>query len=108
MKTLERQAKADRLRSAIIVVLLVLFDRVTKLAIQRSFSDFDMYTVIPGILNIVHAPEESGSGFQHAGDRIADDSQKLVLIGLSTLVLAIVGVLPCGVLRVRFPLPAKY
>jgi signal peptidase II len=80
-----------RLRSAFIVVLLVIFDRVTKLGIQRSFTAADILPVIPGILNIVHA-ENPGAAFS----MLADASpliRKLVLIGLSTTVLAIVGVL---------------
>jgi signal peptidase II len=80
-----------RLRSAFIVVLLVIFDRVTKLGIQRSFTAADIFPVIPGILNIDHA-ENAGAAFS----MLADASpliRKLVLIGLSTTVLAIVGVL---------------
>jgi signal peptidase II len=72
-------------------VLLVIFDRVTKLDIQRSFTAADIVPVIPGILNIVHA-ENPGAAFS----MLADASpliRKLVLIGLSTTVLAIVGVL---------------
>jgi signal peptidase II len=80
-----------RLRSAFIVVLLVIFDRVTKLAIQRDFSAFDIFPVIPGILTIVHA-ENPGAAFSILADA-SPLIRKVVLIGLSTCVLAIVGVL---------------
>lgn len=80
-----------RLRSGLIVMLLVIFDRVTKIGIQRSFSPYDMFTVIPGILNIVHA-ENPGAAFSLLATA-APIIRKLVLIGLSTFVLAIVGVL---------------
>lgn len=80
-----------RLRSGLIVLLLVALDRITKIGIQHSFSPYDVFPVIPGILNIVHA-ENPGAAFS----MLAEASplvRKLVLIGLSTLVLAIIGVL---------------
>jgi signal peptidase II len=80
-----------RLRSGLIVVLLVALDRITKLGIQRSFSEYDMYTVIPGVLNIVHA-ENPGAAFSMLATA-APIIRKLVLIGLSTLVMVIVGAL---------------
>jgi signal peptidase II len=80
-----------RLRSALIVIALVVLDRVTKIGIQHSFSSFDIFPVIPGILNIVHA-ENPGAAFSMLADA-SPVIRKLVLIGLSTFVLAIVGVL---------------
>jgi signal peptidase II len=80
-----------RLRSALIVIALVVLDRVTKIAIQHRFSPYDIFPVIPGILNIVHA-ENPGAAFSMLADA-SPVIRKLVLIGLSTFVLAIVGVL---------------
>jgi len=80
-----------RLRSALIVIALVVLDRVTKIGIQHSFSPYDIFPVIPGILNIVHA-ENPGAAFSMLADA-SPVIRKLVLIGLSTFVLTIVGVL---------------
>lgn len=91
MTTPGRQVQGDRLRSGLIVVLLVALDRITKVGIQHSFSPYDMFTVIPGILNIVHA-ENAGAAFSMLADA-SPFIRKLVLIGLSTFVLAIVGIL---------------
>jgi signal peptidase II len=87
----ERQMKQDRLRSGVIAVLVVILDRATKLAIERGFSFSDMFTVIPGVLNIVHL-ENPGAAFSMLADA-SPVIRKLVLIGISTLVMAVVGVL---------------
>ncbi len=73
------------------MLLLVLLDRVTKVGIQRDLSLFDAIPIIPGILNIVHA-ENPGAAFSMLADA-APVIRKLVLVGLSTVVLAIVAVL---------------
>lgn len=80
-----------RLRSAVIVIAVVVLDRITKLGIQHNFSSADVVPVIPGILNIVHA-ENPGAAFSMLAEA-PPIIRKLVLIGLSTAVLAIVGVL---------------
>ena len=80
-----------RLRSALIVLGVVVLDRITKLGIQHSFSSIDIFPIIPGIFNIVHA-ENPGAAFSMLADA-PPIIRKLVLIGLSTTVLAIVGVL---------------
>lgn len=80
-----------RLRSAVVVALLVIFDRITKLWIEHNVSPYDVIPVIPGIFNIVHA-ENPGAAFSILAEA-APMIRKLVLIGLSTFVLAIVGVL---------------
>jgi signal peptidase II len=80
-----------RLRSGLIVIVLVALDRITKLGIQHSFSSVDVYAVIPGILNIVHA-ENPGAAFSMLAGA-SPMIRTLVLVGLSTAVLAIVGVL---------------
>lgn len=80
-----------RLRSAVIAALVVALDRITKLGIQRNFSSADILPVIPGIFNIVHA-ENPGAAFSMLADA-SPMIRTLVLVGLSTAVLAIVGVL---------------
>jgi signal peptidase II len=82
---------SPRLRSALIVALVVIFDRLTKIGIQHSFSFTDIFPVIPGVLNIVHV-ENPGAAFSILAGA-APWIRKLVLIGLSTLIMAIVGVL---------------
>jgi signal peptidase II len=80
-----------RLRSGLIVAFVVALDRVTKVGIQREFSSRDVYPVIPGIFNIVHA-ENPGAAFSVLAEA-SPVIRTLVLIGLSTAVLAIVGML---------------
>lgn len=80
-----------RLRSAIIIVLVVILDRVSKLYIRSSFAPWDVTVVIPGIFNIVHA-ENPGGAFSMLAD--APPIVRLVLlVGVSMVVMAIVGVM---------------
>ncbi|HEV2200935.1 MAG TPA: signal peptidase II [Bryobacteraceae bacterium] len=81
----------SRVRSAVIAIAVVVLDRITKLGILHNFSSADVYPVIPGIFNIVHA-ENPGAAFSMLADA-SPIIRKLVLIGLSTAVLAIVGML---------------
>ena len=60
-------------------------DRATKIWIQSSFSEFDVWTVIPGLLDIVHS-ENPGMAFGMLADH---DSpwRALLLIGVSLAIL---------------------
>ena len=80
-----------RLHSAILAVLVVTFDRVTKMGVLHSLSSYNIVPVIPGILNIVHA-ENPGAAFSMLSDA-SPWIRAVVLVGLSTFVLVLVGVL---------------
>ncbi len=75
--------------SPLLIALLVLVaDRLTKVLIQRSFNPFDMISLIPGWLRLVHT-ENPGAAF----GVLADGNPWLrggILIGVSTLVLLFV------------------
>jgi len=80
-----------RARAAIVAATIVILDRLTKIAILGSFPPHELIPIIPGILNIVHA-ENPGAAFS----MLAEASpliRKLVLIGLSSAVVAFIGVL---------------
>ena len=80
-----------RVRSAIGVVLLVLFDQATKVFIRDTFSAEDLVPVIRGIFNIVHA-ENAGAAFSMLADA-SPIIRGLVLLGLPAFVLAVIGLL---------------
>jgi signal peptidase II len=72
----------------LIALLIVAADRITKVLIQRSFNAFDMISLIPGWLRLVHT-ENPGAAF----GVLADGNPWLrggILIGVSTLVLLFV------------------
>lgn len=80
-----------RARSAAIIAAVVLIDRVTKWIIRTHVSGFDILPVIPGFFNIVHT-ENPGAAFGVLSD--ADFLyRRLLLIGVSLLVMAIIGVM---------------
>jgi signal peptidase II len=74
-----------------IVAAVVGLDRLTKLYIQANFSPLDVVEVIPGVFNIVHA-ENPGAAFSLLADA-PQSVRRGVLIGASSLVMAIVGYL---------------
>jgi signal peptidase II len=80
-----------RLRSALIILAVVVFDRVTKLYIRASVSPWDMVPVIPGYFNIVHA-ENPGAAFSMLADAPAFWRVTL-LVGVSVVVMGILGVM---------------
>ena len=80
-----------RLRSAIIILLVVVLDRVSKLYILASFSPWDMTVVIPGVFNIVHA-ENPGAAFSMLAEA-PPLVRSVLLVGVSVVVMAIVGVM---------------
>lgn len=84
---MQRSAVSQLLPLAL-AALVVVADRLTKAWIQRSMTVFDSWPIIPGWLRIVHT-ENPGAAF----GVLAEGNMLLrsvVLIGVSTLVLAFV------------------
>ncbi len=80
-----------RVRSAIIIFLVVTLDRVSKLYIRSSYAEWDVTVVIPRIFNIVHA-ENPGAAFSMLASA-SPIVRAVLLVGVSILVMAIVGVM---------------
>ena len=80
-----------RVRSAIIILLVVILDRVSKLYIRTSFAPWDVTVVIPRVFNIVHA-ENPGAAFSMLAEA-PPTMRAVLLVGVSTGVMAIVGVM---------------
>lgn len=80
-----------RLRSAIVILLVVILDRVSKLYIRSHFSLWDITVVIPGIFNIVHA-ENPGAAFSMLAGA-PPLVRGVLLVGVSTVVMVVVGVM---------------
>jgi signal peptidase II len=80
-----------RVRSAIIILLVVILDRVSKLYIRTSFAPWDVTVVIPRVFNIVHA-ENPGAAFSMLAEA-PPIMRAVLLVGVSTGVMAIVGVM---------------
>jgi signal peptidase II len=78
-----------RLRSAAIIAVVVLIDRITKLYIRAHVSPIDLLPVIPGFFNIVHT-ENPGAAFGF----LADSNlawRRALLVAVSVVVMAIIG-----------------
>jgi signal peptidase II len=74
-----------------LAALVFLFDRITKIVIQREVSVWDSYTVIPGFFNIIHT-ENPGAAFSlFAGAQ--PEWRTFFLVGLSATALVLIGVL---------------
>jgi signal peptidase II len=82
---------SQRTQSAILIALVVLLDRLTKLWIVSSVNAFTVIPVIPGVLNIVHA-ENPGAAFSMLADA-PEHWRKFVLIGISSIVMGFVALL---------------
>jgi len=80
-----------RVRSAIIILLVVILDRVSKLYIRASYAPWDVTVVIPRIFNIVHA-ENPGAAFSMLAEAPAI-VRAVLLVGVSVVVMTIVGVM---------------
>jgi signal peptidase II len=80
-----------RLRSAIIIFLVVTLDRVSKLYIRSSYAQWDVTVVIPRIFNIVHA-ENPGAAFSMLAGA-PPIVRAVLLVGVSLVVMMIVGVM---------------
>ena len=80
-----------RLRSALIILLVVALDRISKLYILGHVSETDILPVIRNIFNIVHA-ENAGAAFSmFAG--APRYVRATLLIGVSLAVMAVIGVM---------------
>jgi len=80
-----------RVRSAIIIFVVVMLDRVSKLYIRSSYAEWDITVVIPQIFNIVHA-ENPGAAFSMLAGA-PPIVRAVLLIGVSLVVMTIVGVM---------------
>ena len=80
-----------RAQSAAIIAGVVLLDRATKLYIGSRLSPWDRIPVISGFFNIVHT-ENPGAAFGVFADA-AGEWRRVLLIGVSLTVMAIVGYL---------------
>jgi len=80
-----------RVRSAIIIFVVVMLDRVSKLYIRSSYAEWDVTVVIPQIFNIVHA-ENPGAAFSMLAGA-PPIVRAVLLIGVSLVVMTIVGVM---------------
>ncbi len=69
-------------------VAVFVFDRITKDLIKTHLSSWNVWNVIPGLLNIVHT-ENPGIAFGMLAD-LANPWRNVILIGFSLLVLAII------------------
>ena len=78
-----------RLRSAAIIVAIVMADRISKLYIQHNFAPWDMKPVIAGFFNIVHA-ENPGAAFGFLSES-ATRYRSIFLVGVSLAVMVIIG-----------------
>src|SRR5437868_10755730 len=81
----------QRVRSAIIILMVVILDRVTKLYIRSSFAPWDVTVVIPRVFNIVHA-ENPGAAFSMLAEA-PPIVRGVLLVGVSLVVMVIVGVM---------------
>jgi len=68
---------------------VLIADRGTKLWIDQNVSAWDVWPVIPGVLNIIHA-ENRGMAFSLLASA-ADPLRSIVLVVLASVVLALVG-----------------
>jgi signal peptidase II len=80
-----------RVRSALIIFVIVALDRISKLYIRSHVSLSDMFPVIPDIFNIVHA-ENPGAAFSMLTDA-PPYWRFTLLVGVSLSVLLVIGVL---------------
>ncbi|MEQ1946712.1 MAG: signal peptidase II [Bryobacteraceae bacterium] len=79
---------SQRTQSAIIIALVTILDRLTKMWIVSSVDSVTMIPVIPGIFNIVHA-ENPGAAFSMLADA-PEAWRKIVLVGISMVVMGFV------------------
>ena len=79
---------SNRFVPFVVALLVVVADRLSKLAIERSMTSFEMIPVIPGWLRIIHT-ENPGAAF----GMLAEGNPWLrssILIGVSALVMVFV------------------
>lgn len=78
-----------RLQSTAIIASVVLIDRVSKLYIRTHIAPWTVIPVIPGFFNIVHT-ENPAAAFGLFSD-VSGEWRSVLLIGVSIVVMAIVG-----------------
>ena len=80
-----------RLRTAGVILLVVVLDRISKLYIRAHISKWDMIPVIPNFFYIVHY-ENQGAAFS-----VLSDAPRFwrvfLLVGVSLLVMSVIGVM---------------
>ncbi len=85
---MNQSAGNHRAGPAIIIAVVVLLDRLTKWWIVAHLPAWDMYTIYPGVINIVHA-ENPGAAFGVLSEG-HPALRAIVLVGISTTVLAFI------------------
>jgi signal peptidase II len=84
-----RNAMKPRFRPFALAGLIVLLDRATKWWIESGVSEYDAYTVLPGLFQIVHT-RNRGIAFGLFNDGAAEGTS-VVLIVLSLAILGFIG-----------------
>ncbi len=97
----------QRIQSAILIALVVILDRLTKMWVVSKIDAVTVIPVIPGIFNIVHA-ENPGAAFSMLAEA-PEQWRSIVLIGISFVVMLFVAVLlwrplESTLMRVSLPL----
>lgn len=80
-----------KLWSLVIAAIVFLFDRLTKVLIERNVSVWDTHNVIPGFFDIVHT-KNRGAAFGIFSDG-SSEIRTFLLIGVSLLVLLFIAFL---------------
>ena len=80
-----------RVRSAIIALMVVILDRLSKVYINRSYAPWDVTVVIPRVFNIVHAENPFAAFSMLAG--APPLVRSVLLVGVSAMVMTGVGVM---------------
>ena len=79
---------AQRIRSLLIIIAVIVLDRWSKSYIRTEFGPFDSIPIIPGFFNIVHS-ENPGAAFGVLADA-SGQWRALLLIGISAVVMVVV------------------
>lgn len=74
---------------AVAAAAVLIADRGSKMWIDRNVTAWDVWPVIPGVLNIIHA-ENRGMAFSLLSTA-EDPLRSIVLVGMASVVLALVG-----------------
>lgn len=84
-----------------LAALVFMLDRITKIAIEKTFSVYDSRTVIPGFFDLVHT-KNRGAAFGMFSD--GDSALRtFLLIGVSVMVLCFISVVLMRPGRAGFP-----
>lgn len=82
---ISQQTNVARLMPILVASVVILADRISKIAIRRSITQFDSILIIPGWLRIVHTENPGAAfGFLAEGNAVL---RTAVLVGVSALVL---------------------